>query len=188
MGQWKDIKREKKLRAGIWGDYSLAYATVQSLFEPHEPISDIALQLSIPALPSFPIATPVPFSFHVETETKVVRRSDRPEKKPGKPLFPAPPTRSSGVTQELLRITKIRTGGRSRSALQTFNLQGSRRLGDVESVTQERALEAVIDVPEWIPKKGQGPRHPEAFSAHQFRAHFPLCANIQHQNARLGDM
>ncbi|KAJ7603727.1 hypothetical protein B0H17DRAFT_1026531 [Mycena rosella] len=135
MGQWKDIKQDEKLRTGIWGDYSHAWAT-----------------LSIPDLPSFPIATAIPFSFHVVTETKVMNRSERPEEKPGKPLFPAPPTKSGQLTQVLHRETEIRVRGRTRHAEDTFDLQGIRSLRDIETVKQLRAVEAVVDEPEWIPK------------------------------------
>ncbi|KAJ7496759.1 hypothetical protein FB451DRAFT_1208704 [Mycena latifolia] len=135
MGQWRDIKQDDKLRTGIWGDYSHAHAT-----------------LSIPDLRSFPIATPIPFSFHVVTETKVLNRSDRPEDKHGKPLFPAPPTRSSQLTQVLRRQTEIRARGRTRHVDNTFDLQGIRSLRNVETV---RAVEAVVDEPEWIPKDGK---------------------------------
>ncbi|KAJ6590001.1 hypothetical protein DFH09DRAFT_1074485 [Mycena vulgaris] len=135
MGQWKDIKHAEKIRTGIWGDYSHVHAT-----------------LSLPDLPSFPIATPIPFSFHIVTETKAVRRSERPEEKPGKPLFPAPPTRSDEVSQELRRETEIRVRGRTRHVEDTFSLQGIRSLRDIERVTQARAVEAVVDEPEWIPR------------------------------------
>ncbi|KAJ7496742.1 hypothetical protein FB451DRAFT_1074841 [Mycena latifolia] len=138
MGQWRDIKQDSKLRTGIWGDYSHAHAT-----------------LSIPDMRSFPIATPIPFSFHVVTETKVLNRSDRPEDKHGKPLFPAPPTRSSQLTQVLWRQTEIRARGSTRHVDNTFDLQGIQSLPNVERVTQAQAVEAVVDEPEWIPKEGK---------------------------------
>jgi len=138
-GSWKDIKREEKLRLGIWGDYSHARAT-----------------LSIPNLPSFPIATPIPFNLEVETETKLVHRSDRPEEK-GKQLFPAPPARSSEVKQVLVRTTEIRARRLTRRAEDTFDLQGIRSLG-IEKVSLVRAVEAVRDGAEWIPKEGKEDR------------------------------
>ncbi|KAJ6473649.1 hypothetical protein C8R47DRAFT_1022495 [Mycena vitilis] len=132
---WRDIKHEQRLRRGIWGGYSRAWAT-----------------LSIPNLRSFPIATPVPYSFHVVTETKTVDRSDRPEDKHGKPLFPVPPTEAAMPTRVLRRRTTIRVSGRSRDseeffALRRFNNQGS---------------SVHVDEPVWIPKdrkdenKGRG--------------------------------
>ncbi|KAJ7715299.1 hypothetical protein DFH07DRAFT_762811, partial [Mycena maculata] len=131
-GEWKDITQDAKLRQGIWGDHSYARAI-----------------LSIPDLPSFPIATSVPFSLHVLTETKLVQRSDTPEDKYKKPLFPAPPTRSSDLTQILCRQAEVRVPAcRSRHIEETFDLQGIRSLGDIDRVT-----EAVTEEPEWIPKE-----------------------------------
>ncbi|KAJ7496773.1 hypothetical protein FB451DRAFT_1208742 [Mycena latifolia] len=137
MGQWRHVTQDEKLRTGIWGDYSHAHAT-----------------LSIPDLPSFPIATPIPFSFHVVTETKEMDRSDRPEKH-GKPLFPAPPTLSSELTQILRRGTEIRVRGSTRHSDDTFDLQGIRHSSDARRGAQTRAVNAVIDEPEWIPKDGK---------------------------------
>ncbi|KAJ7503134.1 hypothetical protein B0H11DRAFT_619688 [Mycena galericulata] len=128
-GNWKDIKAEEKLRQGIWGDYSNARVT-----------------LTLPSLPSFPIATPIPFSFHVVTETKVHPRSDRPEDKHGKPLFPEPPTRSSQLSPVLVRQASVRVRGRSRLVTDTFGLQG------IRGSSQARAVQATVDDPEWIPK------------------------------------
>ncbi|KAJ7104575.1 hypothetical protein C8R43DRAFT_1047283 [Mycena crocata] len=134
-GPWRDIVRDEKLRQGLWGDYSTAHAT-----------------LSIPDLPSFPIAIPIPFSFHVTTETKPLERSDGPEDKKGKPLFPAPPTVSADVTQVLRREAIVRVRGRTRQVDDTYDLQGIRSLGDAKRVQQARALQAIVDEPEWIPK------------------------------------
>ncbi|KAF8146985.1 hypothetical protein K438DRAFT_2027943 [Mycena galopus ATCC 62051] len=78
-------KQEAKIRQGFWGDCSSVQAT-----------------LSLPELPSFPVSAPIPYTLHIITETKTLSRSDRPEKD-GKPLFPAPPTQSSGVLQILRR-------------------------------------------------------------------------------------
>ncbi|KAJ7125248.1 hypothetical protein C8R44DRAFT_135090 [Mycena epipterygia] len=139
-GPWKDIKREEKMRQGIWGDYSHARAT-----------------LSIPNLPSFPITTPIPFNLEVETQTKLVHRSDRPEEK-GKQLFPAPPLRSSEVKQVLRRTTEIRARRLTRRAEDTFDLQGIRSFGDIERVSRARAMQAVAEEPEWIPKEGKEDR------------------------------
>ncbi|KAJ7125247.1 hypothetical protein C8R44DRAFT_135092 [Mycena epipterygia] len=139
-GSWKHIKREEKLRQGIWGDYSHACAT-----------------LSIPNLRSFPITTPIPFNLEVETQTKLVHRSDRPEEK-GKQLFPAPPLRSSEVKQVLRRTTEIRARGLTRHAEDTFDLQHIRRLDAIERVSRARAVLAVAEEPEWIPKEGKEDR------------------------------
>lgn len=138
MGQWKDYTQDDKLRTGLWGDYSHAHATI-----------------SMPALRSLPIATPIPFSFHVTTETKVVNRSDRPEDKSGKPFFPAPPTRFSQVTQVLRRQTEIRARGRVRHIVDSFDLQRTRNPRDVENTEQAPTVQVVVDEPQWIPKDGQ---------------------------------
>jgi len=109
------------------------------------------LQLSIPDLPSFPIATPIPYSFHVVTETKTLDRTDRPEDKHGKPLFPAPPIQSD----KLEKIMRHRTEVRVRNSVDRVK----DTLGDVDAATQRRAVEAVVDEPEWVPKdadKGRG--------------------------------
>ncbi|KAJ7037960.1 hypothetical protein C8F04DRAFT_386297 [Mycena alexandri] len=150
-GPWKETKHEEKIRHGIWGEYSHVYAT-----------------LSIPDLPSLPIATPIPYSFQIVTETKTVDHSDHPDDKHGHPLFPAPPTLSTDLTQVLRR--KIECRVRERKTLhqekkrENFDLQKNRRLAEkdqkaldtdtvqTESVACTEAVEAVVDEPEWIPK------------------------------------
>jgi hypothetical protein len=111
-----------------------------------------AKELTLPDLASFPIATPIPFCLHIVTETKTLDRTDRPEDKHGKPLFPAPPTLSGQVQQELLRFSQVRVHNRMRHVEDRFDLQGIRGLGDVERVVRKRGVEAVADEPEWVPK------------------------------------
>ncbi|KAJ7125252.1 hypothetical protein C8R44DRAFT_782710 [Mycena epipterygia] len=139
-GSWKHVKQEEKLRQGIWGDYSHACAT-----------------LSIPDLRSFPIATPIPFNLEVETLTKLVHRSDRPEEK-GKQLFPAPPALSSEVKQILKRTAEIRVRSKTCYAEDTFDLQHIRRLDAIGGFSHARAVQAVAEEPEWIPKEGKEDR------------------------------
>ncbi|KAJ7223730.1 hypothetical protein B0H12DRAFT_1150509, partial [Mycena haematopus] len=137
LGAWRDIKRNEQLRQGIWGEYSRA-----------------AVTLSLPDLPSFPITTPIPYSFHIVTETKTYDRTERPEDKNGKPLFPAPPTQSAKLHLNLRRTTQVRVHSRIRLIEDVFDLQ---RIGGAQ--TQRRAVEAVVDEPEWVPKdtdKGRG--------------------------------
>ncbi|KAJ7701980.1 hypothetical protein B0H16DRAFT_1705252 [Mycena metata] len=55
-GPWQDFVNEEKLRQGIWGHYSHA-----------------RVRLTIPNMSSYPIATPIPFRFHVKTDTKPMR-------------------------------------------------------------------------------------------------------------------
>ncbi|KAJ6588706.1 hypothetical protein B0H19DRAFT_1100805 [Mycena capillaripes] len=133
-GSWRDFKQEEQLRQGIWGEYSRAYAT-----------------LSIPDLRSFPITTPIPYSFHVVTETKTLDRSDRPEDKHGKPLFPAPPPQSTLLNQELRRSATVCVRNRMREVNNTFDLQGIRSFTDVEPAARPR-VQVLIDEPVWIPK------------------------------------
>lgn len=137
MGQWRNFNQSDKLRTGLWGDYSHAHAI-----------------LSLPDLPSFPIATPIPFSLHITTETKTVKRSERPEEKPGKPLFPAPPTGLSQLKLGLHRETTVRVRGKCLELEDNFDLQAIRDIRDTEKVKQARSVpvQAVVDEPEWVPK------------------------------------
>ncbi|KAJ6589978.1 hypothetical protein DFH09DRAFT_220110 [Mycena vulgaris] len=131
-GPWTDRIHEEKLRQGIWGDYSRA-----------------RVKVTIPDMSSFPIATAIPFSFHIETETKPMRISDGPVDKHGKPLFPALPALSSDVKLSLHRRAEIRVRERTRYVEDVFDLKGS--LGDVTWVA---AVQQIIDEPEWIPAPG----------------------------------
>ncbi|KAF7360512.1 Arrestin-N domain-containing protein [Mycena venus] len=142
----------KKMRQGIWGDYSHVYAT-----------------LSLPDLPSFPIATPIPYDLSIVTETKTLDRSDHPEDKHGKPLFPAPPTQASELSQVLRR--KIEYTVRQRilheeKRKDTFDLQQSQNLAnntessvvrrtqpaDTQPIEPTGQVHVVVDEPEWVPK------------------------------------
>ncbi|KAJ7287055.1 hypothetical protein C8J57DRAFT_1707454 [Mycena rebaudengoi] len=132
-GAWKLAGIDKKMRKGIWSNYSYA----------PEPV---ALQLLMPDLPSFPIATDIPFSFHVIMHTKPMRRSERPVDKHGAPLFPAPPALSSEVKLALLRKTNIRAKSYHGFGNEVFKLKES--LGDATCVG---AVRAVTDAAEWLP-------------------------------------
>ncbi|KAF7357296.1 Arrestin-N domain-containing protein [Mycena sanguinolenta] len=136
-GPWRDITQEKKLRRGMWGDYSKACAT-----------------LSIPDLPSYPICTPIPIVIQILTETKSVPRSDQAENK-GKSLFPAPPTHSSQLKQVLCRVTNIKVQNKVARQRDTFDLPVTRGLDNTEIARVESLceIEAVVDEPEWIPKE-----------------------------------
>ncbi|KAJ6588690.1 hypothetical protein B0H19DRAFT_1100705 [Mycena capillaripes] len=156
-GPWKIIAKDEKMRQGIWGDYSHVHAT-----------------LSIPDLPSLPVATPIPYSFDIVTETKPVDRTDGPEDKHGKLLFPVPPIQSSELTQALRRQTEYHVRGKwngnhHEKRKTTYDLQSGRTLADdtehrkktddhVEPIANTEAVHAVVDPPEWIPKdeKGRG--------------------------------
>ncbi|KAJ7876081.1 hypothetical protein B0H14DRAFT_2342939 [Mycena olivaceomarginata] len=129
-GPWKSFTQEEKLRKGIWGEYSRAYFR----------IADMA---------AYPIATAVPFSFHVETYTKPMHISDAPVDKHGKPLFPALPALSSDVKFTLHRRTEIRVRSHTRHLEVKFPLKGG--LGDAARVA---VVQQVTDEPEWIPASG----------------------------------
>ncbi|KAJ7640789.1 hypothetical protein DFH06DRAFT_1334510 [Mycena polygramma] len=134
VGAWRDIERADQIRQGIWGEYSRTHAT-----------------FSIPNLRSFPVATPVPYSFHVVTETKTMDQSDRPEDKHGKPYFPAPPTQASRLTLGLRRRATIRVRDRIRHVEDSYDLQGIRSFGDAKPVARPH-VEVTVDDPVWIPK------------------------------------
>ncbi|KAJ6572170.1 hypothetical protein B0H19DRAFT_937215 [Mycena capillaripes] len=136
-GPWRDITQEKKMRRGMWGDYSQASAT-----------------LSIPDLPSYPICTPIPIVIQISTETKSVSRSDLAESK-GKSLFPAPPAHSSQLKQVLRRVTTIKVQDKVAHQIDTFDLPITRGLDNTE-IARVKSLcevEAVVDEPQWIPKE-----------------------------------
>ncbi|KAJ7104549.1 hypothetical protein C8R43DRAFT_1140986 [Mycena crocata] len=130
-GPWRDFTAEKKMRKRIWGEYSHA-------------------RLTLPDIASFPIATAIPFSFHIETETKSlpIHMSEGPVDKHRKPLFPALPKLSSDVKLTLFRRADVRErpGKRTEDVEDIFDLEGS--LGDV---TRVAAVREVINKPEWIP-------------------------------------
>ncbi|KAJ7163765.1 hypothetical protein C8R46DRAFT_325594 [Mycena filopes] len=136
-GPWREIKHERRIRQGLWGDYSHVSAT-----------------LSLPDLPSFPIATPIPYSVHIVTETKTLDRSE--SSKNSNSLFTTPPTRSSQLTQTLRRRTDYRVRDCDTEFNdvidEPFDLQKARSLADDDGVECTPAVEAVVEEPEWIPK------------------------------------
>ncbi|KAJ7640779.1 hypothetical protein DFH06DRAFT_1215212 [Mycena polygramma] len=159
-GRWNVTEKHDKVRTGIWGDYSHVNAT-----------------LSLPELASFPVATPIPYTLHIVTETKPLVRSDRPEDKHGRPLFPAPPTDSFELTQEIRRKTEYHVKEKwakekfimhDEKQKETFDLHRGRSLaaaaesGRVQAGTtaQEastKAVQAVVDEPVWVPQEeGRG--------------------------------
>ncbi|KAF7344478.1 Arrestin-N domain-containing protein [Mycena sanguinolenta] len=105
--------------------------------------------LSLPDLPFFPTATSIPYSLHIVTETKTVDRTERPEDKHGKPLFPVPPTQSTQLQLNLRRAIQIRAHSRVSYVENILDLQSIRRLS---GVPQKRNVEALVDEPEWVPK------------------------------------
>ncbi|KAJ7032777.1 hypothetical protein C8F04DRAFT_1106511 [Mycena alexandri] len=131
-GPWQDFANEEKLRQGLWGHYSHA-----------------RVRLTIPNMSSYPIATPIPFRFHVETDTKPMRISDAPVDKHGKQLFPALPALASDMKLILHRraLIRVHVGAKllTEDVEDIFPLEGS--LGDA---TRVAAIDHVIEEPQWI--------------------------------------
>ncbi|KAJ7287062.1 hypothetical protein C8J57DRAFT_1707461 [Mycena rebaudengoi] len=127
-GAWKLIGIDKKMRKGILGDYSYA-----------------KIELQIPDSPSFPIATDIPFRFHVVTHTKSMRHSERPVDKHGELLFPAPPALFSDVALGLLRKTNIKASPFDEVDKEVFKLNA---LGDATSLAAVRVIDSQE---EWLP-------------------------------------
>ncbi|KAJ6590002.1 hypothetical protein DFH09DRAFT_1307458 [Mycena vulgaris] len=125
-GPWKPIATNKEIRHHIFGEHA-----------------QVKAELVLPDLPSFPMVTGIPFSFHVLTKTKKVDRDDL-EDKHGK-LFPAPPTSPADVELILHRRGRMRVHHKSEPMEDKFELTGS--LGDKAAVNRVRMT---VDQPEWI--------------------------------------
>ncbi|KAJ7359077.1 hypothetical protein DFH08DRAFT_1074650 [Mycena albidolilacea] len=150
-GPWKATTQDEKVRQGIWGEYSRVHVSV-----------------SLPDLPEFPISTPIPYTLHVVTETKTLDRSDRPEDKHGKPLFPVPPTQPSDLFRRNIEYTVQGRGlglhrekkkdifnlHRSQALANTTEMKKVRRAQTAPTQPMEPAGEVhtITDEPEWIPK------------------------------------
>ncbi|KAJ7876080.1 hypothetical protein B0H14DRAFT_3436750 [Mycena olivaceomarginata] len=110
-GPWSNFTGEEKLRQGIWGDYSRA-----------------CVKLTIADMASYPITTAIPFSFHIETVTK---------------LMP------------IRRTTEIRVRTHMRQVEEDFDLKGS--LGDVTRVAAvHQVLDEPEWIPSPGPKDKKG--------------------------------
>jgi hypothetical protein len=81
-------------------------------------------------------------------------RSERPEDKHGKPLFPAPPTLFSDIKFMLVRDTNIRVRSLAHPAGAQVNDQ-FKLMGSLGDVTRAAAVRTVADEPEWIPDPGE---------------------------------
>ncbi|KAJ7017581.1 hypothetical protein C8F04DRAFT_1333056, partial [Mycena alexandri] len=134
-GPWREITLEEKVRQGLWWV---------------DRNGNIFLQLTVPDMSSYPIATAIPFKFRVQTETKPMRASDHSVDEPGKRLFPAPPAMSSDVKLILRRRAEIRIPPRTHHVEDEYPLEGS--LGDVKRVA---AVHQIVEEPEWIPMPGE---------------------------------
>ncbi|KAJ7104576.1 hypothetical protein C8R43DRAFT_1047286 [Mycena crocata] len=128
-GPWKPISTNKEMRKGIFGDYSQS-----------------KIEVVLPDLPSFPMVTGIPFSFHVFTQTKEVDQEDL-EKKHGK-LFPAPPTSPADVELNVYRRGHMRVHHKNEALDDKFDLLGS--LGDKASVGN---VQMRVDEPQFIPSQ-----------------------------------
>ncbi|KAJ6495379.1 hypothetical protein C8R45DRAFT_824019 [Mycena sanguinolenta] len=134
QGAWRDVSQNEQLRQGIWGEYSRA-----------------AVTLSLPDLLSFPIATSIPYRLHIVTETKTVDKTEHPEDKHGKPLFPIPLTHSTQLQMKLHRTTQVRIFERIEDVKDSFDLQSVRP-------PRKRDVEVFVDEPAWVPTDGSKDR------------------------------
>ncbi|KAF8142729.1 hypothetical protein K438DRAFT_1877456 [Mycena galopus ATCC 62051] len=136
-GPWKTITREDKIKTQNLG----------RLFACARNVVNSGTSL-------VPYDTPIPFILYIVTETEPLRLSDLRLEKNGKTVFPAPPTRSSEVTLILHREGKIRVRGNSETHhfTNTINLQ-TRNFGVPGADPSARAVDAIVDEPEWIPKE-----------------------------------
>ncbi|KAJ7496772.1 hypothetical protein FB451DRAFT_1162889 [Mycena latifolia] len=125
-GPWKPFATNKEIRHGIFGEHAQA-----------------KIEVVLPDLPSFPMSTNIPFSFHVLTKTKTVHRDDL-EDKHGK-LFPAPPTSPADVELHVYQRGRMRVHNKSEPLEEKFELTGS--LGDKAAINHVRTT---VDQPEWI--------------------------------------
>ncbi|KAK7039610.1 arrestin-N domain-containing protein [Favolaschia claudopus] len=143
-GGWKHCQQDEKIRQGIWGEYSGVHAS-----------------LSLPDLPSLPSSTPIPYTLHIMTDTKTLDKSDRPEDKHGKPLFPAPPTQLSELSVVLHRRAKyiVRDSGVDHEAERkdSFDLRSGRQLTtgysseeDVPRRIHRPSTNLLVDDAKWI--------------------------------------
>ncbi|KAK7013179.1 arrestin-N domain-containing protein [Favolaschia claudopus] len=124
--------RTRRFDRAIWGEYSGVHAS-----------------LSLPDLPSLPSSTPIPYTLHIMTDTKTLDKSDRPEDKHGKPLFPAPPTQLSELSLVLHRRAKyiVRDSGVDHVAERkdSFDLQ------NVPRRIHRPSTDLLVDDATWIP-------------------------------------
>ncbi|KAF7362362.1 Arrestin-N domain-containing protein [Mycena venus] len=127
-GDWRTTFVERKMRPGIWGDYSHVRAEVK-----------------IPDLESFPRATALPLDLSFETRTKPMTRTAAPVDKHNKPLFPAPPTLSSDVKLFFEREASIYAEPKIGTAIDSFETHCG--FGDPES----SSVKSTINEAEWIP-------------------------------------
>ncbi|KAJ7099484.1 hypothetical protein B0H15DRAFT_944899 [Mycena belliarum] len=126
-GPWKPFATNKEIRHGV-------------LFGEH---AQAKIEVVLPDLPSFPMVTGIPFSFHVLTTTKQVHHKDLEDKRDK--LFPAPPTSPADVELRLHRRGRMSAHFTRHPIDDRFDLAGS--LGDQAAINQVRMR---IDEPEWI--------------------------------------
>ncbi|KAI8989923.1 hypothetical protein BD414DRAFT_460256 [Trametes punicea] len=88
---WRTMRREEKIRRGLWGDY----ATVQ-------------VQLMIPDLTVHPLFAPIPFVIDVKTITPPIARAQAEVHPPDKPVFPPVPSAFNMMQFKLQRKLHIR--------------------------------------------------------------------------------
>jgi len=113
-------------------------------------------QLTLPALPSFPMSTPIPFRLLVVTETKSLRLSEAPSPfdVDKEHLFPAPPTSASQIDLHLTHHVGIRAHGDHQSSKDRVASLGG--MGNSSaSVRLDENLHMRTEEPEWVPQAGE---------------------------------
>ncbi|KAJ7935255.1 hypothetical protein B0H13DRAFT_2649970 [Mycena leptocephala] len=89
-GQWKRVSNNRELRHGLFGDHSEAM-----------------VELVVPDLPSYPMFTGIPFSFHV-----------------GEKLFPAPPDSPADIEFMLHLMGHMRAHGKDGELNSKYEIKG----------------------------------------------------------------
>src|ERR1700722_19257 len=113
-------------------------------------------QLSLPALSSFPISTPIPFHLLVVTETKSLRLSQAPSPftTDKEPLFPAPPTSASRIDLHLTHHVDIHANPYRLFTKDRISSLGG--MGDSSNLARlGEDLHMRTEEPEWVPQTGE---------------------------------
>jgi hypothetical protein len=120
----------------------------------HHDFTDLActFQLSYPALQSYSVGVPIPFSIVVTTRTKLTLKSDVSSEtlenleRAGKALFPAPPVHPLGVRFSLERTVRIKARA-TRTSIEE-NVHALSGLGPLN--TQPHSVAVSREKPVWL--------------------------------------
>lgn len=141
---WTGLSRsyiqQDQIRTGLWGDRS----TVEA-------------EIIMPDLPSYAIATPIPFHVRITTTTKPLKKSAHPlpVDKKGEPLFPAPPTTAAEVVFRLDRAVRVVARGR-RSAFVNTAIPAISAMGYPVPPSHRDEVRMVVSDPEWVSGEVEG--------------------------------